>query len=76
MKTSYGHIENTLLADVVENESFRKIWSVSKDAIKVCQDCEFRYICQDCRAYTNDENDPYSKPLKCKYNPYTGLWEN
>jgi SPASM domain peptide maturase of grasp-with-spasm system len=75
MKTSFGHVENTLLADVLENDNFKKIWSVNKDSIKVCQDCEFRYICQDCRAYTIDEQDPYSKPLKCKYNPYTGSWE-
>ena len=47
---------------------------------KVCKDCEFRYICTDCRAYTekthtNEEGLDTSKPLKCGYNPYTGEWE-
>ena len=42
--------------------------------IHVCKDCEFRYICTDCRAYIEDPNDILSKPLKCGYNPYTAEW--
>jgi len=38
------------------------------------KDCEFRYICHDCRAHTQNE-EKYSKPLKCKYNPYEAIWE-
>jgi hypothetical protein len=40
----------------------------------VCKDCEFRYICTDCRAYLEDPYNEYSKPLKCGYDPYTGEW--
>ncbi len=36
---------------------------------------EFRYICTDCRAYTENPEDIYSKPLKCGYNSYTNKWE-
>ncbi|HLT42986.1 MAG TPA: hypothetical protein VKZ95_09805, partial [Sphingobacteriaceae bacterium] len=43
--------------------------------VDVCKDCEFRYICQDCRAYLKNSDDLYSKPLKCTYNPYEGVWE-
>lgn len=44
------------------------------DQIHICKDCEFRHICTDCRAYIEDPDDIYSKPLKCGYNPYTGEW--
>ncbi|MDR2057516.1 MAG: hypothetical protein LBP83_04405, partial [Dysgonamonadaceae bacterium] len=39
-----------------------------------CKDCEFRYICTDCRAYLQDSNDIYSQPAKCNYNPYIAKW--
>ncbi len=40
-----------------------------------CDDCKFSYICTDCRAYLENPEDMYSKPLKCGYNPYTNEWE-
>ncbi|REC77942.1 grasp-with-spasm system SPASM domain peptide maturase [Chryseobacterium elymi] len=48
---------------------------ITKDKVKICRDCEYRYFCIDCRAYKEDPDDDYSKPLKCGYNPYTGKWE-
>ena len=70
MKKSYGNIENNSLIDILNNTDFAEIWKIKKDNIKVCKDCEFRYICQDCRAYIADPQDIYSKPSKCNYNPY------
>ena len=40
------------------------------------KDCEFRYICTDCRVFIQEDANILSKPLKCNYNPYTALWEN
>ena len=48
--------------------------NIKKDQISVCKDCEFRYVCTDCRAYTQNSGDQYSKPLKCNYDPYTATW--
>jgi len=70
MRNHYGHISVKSLFDAVNNESFRKVWSINKDQIEVCSDCELRYVCQDCRAYIEDEKNIYSKPIKCKYDPY------
>lgn len=70
MPRSFGNIEDTLLRDVVELEEFTSIWSVKKDLIESCSDCEYRYICQDCRAYTIDGSNLYSKPANCTYDPY------
>jgi len=74
MTTSYGNIKDTQLTDVVRNDEFRTVWHIKKDDIEVCKDCEYRYICTDCRAYTTDPGSLRSKPSKCRYDPYTGQW--
>ena len=76
MNKNFGHIDNIPLKQVVENASFQKLWNVNKDQVLDCQDCEFRYICHDCRAYVADPNNELSKPAKCQYNPYEACWEN
>ena len=74
MPESFGNIKDTTLQEAIEKPGFKKYWDITKDKIHVCKDCEFRYICTDCRAYIEDPEDIYSKPLKCGYNPYTGEW--
>lgn len=74
MPQSFGNIKDTTLAEALAHPDFKKYWNITKDQVKVCQDCEFRYICTDCRAYLEDPQDDYSKPLKCGYDPYTGQW--
>jgi len=73
---SYGNINEKRLIDVIENTNFKDIWKIKKDEIEVCKDCEFRYVCTDCRAFIEDESNLFSKPLKCKYNPYEALWND
>jgi SPASM domain peptide maturase of grasp-with-spasm system len=75
MPKSWGNIKDTKLIDVVNNPEFQKLWHIKKDDISKCKDCEFRHICTDCRAYREDPDDLYSAPLKCGYDPYTGVWE-
>lgn len=80
MPQSFGNIKDITLEEALSHPDFKKYWNLSKDSIEVCKDCEFRYICTDCRAYTerthaNAEGLDISKPLKCGYNPYTGEWE-
>lgn len=75
MAQSFGNIADTTLEEALAHPDFKKYWNVKKDQISVCQDCEFRHICTDCRAYLENPEDMYSKPLKCGYNPYTCEWE-
>ncbi len=75
MKLKYGSIGKVKLTEVVKRKDFRKVWSINKDMIDTCKDCEFRYICSDCRAYTKDGNLK-GKPSRCGYDPYTGIWNN
>lgn len=76
MITSYGNIKDTSLEKAVNKKGFKDLWNITKSKIGICKDCEFRDICTDCRAYLQDPNDIYSKPLKCGYDPYTNKWED
>lgn len=75
MSQSYGNIKDTTLEKALEHPDFKKYWNITKDQIDVCKDCEFRYVCTDCRAYIENPKNIYSKPLKCGYDPYTNKWE-
>ncbi|SDZ93506.1 SPASM domain peptide maturase, grasp-with-spasm system [Chitinophaga terrae (ex Kim and Jung 2007)] len=74
MNKNYGSIRNTTLKSIAESKSFKELWNLNKDKISVCRDCEFRYICTDCRVFKTDDTDIYSKPAKCSYDPYTATW--
>jgi SPASM domain peptide maturase of grasp-with-spasm system len=75
LASSYGNIRDTRLPVAIRQAGFQDKWHITKDQIDTCRDCEFRYVCSDCRAYVDNPQDPYSKPLKCGYNPYTAAWE-
>ncbi|MDQ4141128.1 MAG: grasp-with-spasm system SPASM domain peptide maturase [Bacteroidota bacterium] len=75
MPESYGNIKDTSLGAAINSDGFKDKWKITKDQIEICKDCEFRYVCSDCRAYRENPEDIYSKPLKCGYNPYTCEWE-
>ena len=68
-----GSIENILRSDL------QNIWRITKDDVLVCKDCEYRYVCFDCRPISEGANEgrgdyrtsPYPR---CTYNPYEGAW--
>jgi SPASM domain peptide maturase of grasp-with-spasm system len=74
MGQSVGNAASTKLKSVVNDPQLVQIGGITKDQVAVCRDCEFRYVCTDCRAYRQDAADPYSKPAKCTYDPYTATW--
>ena len=73
MKKSFGNLADTSFEEALEATGFRDIWSLTKDQVTVCKDCEFRRVCSDCRAFTTND-DPYGKPSRCTYDPYTATW--
>ena len=75
MAKSYGNIKDTTLEEAINKPGFKDLWFINKDKIDVCKDCEFRYMCTDCRAFIKDPENIYSQPAKCTYNPYICLWE-
>ncbi len=76
MPKSYGNIKTDDIETTASSNVFKKSWSIHKDLISTCKDCEFKYVCTDCRAYLEDPKNQLSKPLKCGYDPYKGVWEN
>lgn len=73
-KDAFGRFGETTLIEAIKNPLFSKYWNVSKDQIAVCQDCEFRFVCTDCRAFILDPENSLSKPSKCGYDPYSSSW--
>ena len=74
MERSFGNIKDTTLQEAIEKEGFKDLWFINKDKIDVCKDCEFRYMCTDCRCFIKDPENTYSQPAKCGYNPYICKW--
>lgn len=74
MNSSFGSFYEDDIIQIISSQSFQKYWKITKSQINVCQDCEFRNICTDCRVFIEDPDNIKSKPLKCGYDPYTGNW--
>lgn len=71
-----GNIKDQSLKDIIEN-SILKFWSLTVDKIEICKDCEYRYLCHDCRPWAYGfTGNLYAKSPRCTYNPYTGEWGN
>ncbi|HBL34609.1 MAG TPA: grasp-with-spasm system SPASM domain peptide maturase [Porphyromonadaceae bacterium] len=71
MNINYGNIKTDSLIDVYQNKKFRSFWYITKDKISICKDCEYRNVCNDCRAFAKNK---FSKPSKCSYDPYHTSW--
>lgn len=73
-----GNILESSLEDILSGHSLTQCWQTTKDCIKKCMDCEYRYACPDCRPLAQS-NSPdknwFSCPHVCSYNPYTGKWD-
>lgn len=65
-------LRNNTLSKVLEDNVVKNYWSLSKDKIDVCKDCEYRYFCPDCRPMARGKN---KSSVKCMYNPYLGEWK-
>lgn len=75
MLKEFGNIENNSLLSVLQTNSFQILWKINKDSINICMDCEYRYMCSDCRCFITDSTNLYSQPTKCTYNPYICKWQ-
>lgn len=73
MQNSFCHIDDASEYNIKQLET--SFWSITKDQVNICKDCEFRYICTDCRVITDSPENIYSRPLKCGYNPYISKWK-
>jgi len=57
-------------------EKLAPYWMFTKDKVERCRDCEFRYVCFDCREIAMRKKGEIDGPNpNCDYNPYTGEWK-
>lgn len=65
LNNSYGNFKNSNILKVINSKEFQELWHISKNKIKICNCCEYRFACLDCRAFVEDISDPLSKPKLC-----------
>ncbi|MDL2281033.1 radical SAM protein [Selenomonadales bacterium OttesenSCG-928-I06] len=73
-----GNILSSKLSEIIQNKPLNKCWNTTKDKVKKCNKCEYRYACTDCRALCQNScpnKDWFAAPVDCTYNPSTGNWE-
>ena len=71
-----GNLHDHSLEWILHN-SLLGYWKLNRDNIAVCCDCEYRYICRDCRPWAYGyTGDIHAKTPTCRYNPYTGEWDS
>jgi len=73
----FGDIANDDISSLIA-KALPKAWTLTLDKVEVCNDCEFRYLCTDCRplAYEGDSTKLHKKNQRCLYDPYKGEWNN
>lgn len=74
-----GSVRQNSLQKVLESDKLQSIWKTTKDDVLVCRDCEYRYVCFDCRPLSEGAAEGNAHYLhapypRCTYNPYTGEW--
>lgn len=73
-----GNVLNSSLDEILNGTEIQKYWKTTKDHVKKCKDCEYRYACYDCRPKamgTDPSKDWFAPSADCFYNPYTGTWD-
>lgn len=74
-----GNLFSASLREIIVGQKLEIIWRSTKDNVLVCRDCEYRYVCFDCRPLSEGVNQGKGEYLtapypRCTYNPYTGEW--
>jgi SPASM domain peptide maturase of grasp-with-spasm system len=69
----FVNIENYDL-DELKKTSYFNLWHITKDQIKECKDCKYRYVCPDTRIPIL-KNDEYYHIDECNYSPYEDKWK-
>ncbi len=71
----FGNVKTDKILDVISTSEFQKLWFVKKDGTKVCNDCEFRYMCTDSRTPHQNADGMWEHKEECNYNPYIAKWK-
>lgn len=68
---SHGNLTGKTLAEIVD----QSLLNFSKENVKGCRDCEYRFACLDCRP-DSLSGDKYEKSWFCLYDEQNGVWRD
>jgi radical SAM protein with 4Fe4S-binding SPASM domain len=67
-----GNVKEKPLQEIIDG-GLQTYWSLSRDKIEVCKECEYRYVCKDCRPVSyGPTGQLVAKDPNCLYDPFTG----
>jgi radical SAM protein with 4Fe4S-binding SPASM domain len=71
-----GNVRLRKLHTIFKNwdAGINKFWTLNLDKIEKCTDCEFRYVCNDCRALEERLTGKLEGKRLCNYDPRKGMW--
>ncbi|MEE9363879.1 MAG: hypothetical protein V3U92_14860 [Cellulophaga sp.] len=62
--------------EILNNILLTSRWTIVKDEIPICKNCEFRNMCIDSRELKYSKlNDIWFYKNECRYNPFISKWE-
>ncbi len=70
-----GNVRNQSLQEIINSPKLTSLWGLTKDQIEVCKDCEYRYVCGDCRPLAIARGNLHGSMPRCTYDPYKGQWK-
>ncbi len=71
-----GNVKVQPLREILESPRLASLWGLTKDQIDVCRDCEYRYVCGDCRPLAIAKGDLHGSMPRCTYDPLSGQWKS
>lgn len=72
---SSGNVKTSSLEEIVTGK-LQEYWSLSRDKLDICKDCEYRYLCRDCRPVSfGPTGELKAKDPTCLYDPYEGQFK-
>lgn len=71
----FAQISKDSLVDLLRSRKLESLWKLSKNKVIICKECEFRYLCPDCRVAAKNISGRFdAKYPFCSYNPKDGTW--
>lgn len=70
-----GNVNANSIVEIINSPKALYYWGYSFDKVNVCNSCEYRYACKDCRVVGFGlDGNLSTKNYRCTYDPYNGEW--
>ncbi len=75
----YGNVKFKSIKEILQNTNLINLWQTSKDKVKICDSCEYRYACFSCildmdQIESHNGKKIWQRNNRCLYDPYQGVW--